>query len=60
MTSLPHPFLSGCGQETNNVLCVALLELWYGVLEALLQLLLTGDNLFGRVTQTSLVRVFTS
>ena len=26
MTSLPHPFSSGCGRETNNLVCVALLH----------------------------------
>ena len=26
MTSLTHPFSSGCGRETNDVLCVALLQ----------------------------------
>jgi len=24
MTSLPHPFSSRCGRETNNLVCVAL------------------------------------
>jgi len=24
MTSLPHPFLSECGRETSNLVCVAL------------------------------------